>query len=235
MATTKADRYATTADIDGQTVKLTCEADGSGQYSYRYRACGRDAHLVEFAAKRVDAARKPLCNIHAGVARRSWSVKNGYDLVVEAIVDDVLAQHARKVEANAIAAVERARKDKEQAERNARYLVARADEAARDYTMTRVDDWKPDYSSDYRTMRYMRVPRWTYQPEGTRSSWDGGNVSFGMDGGQRVIETHISSRLDVNAARALRDALDAALSALDEPTTYISREEYEALPENVID
>jgi hypothetical protein len=187
---------------------LTCEADTSGRYATRPRACGAPA-TMGFRTLAYDRSERleARCARHAGALKRSRYPGGELIELGPEVVDAI---SSRVAEAKARREVERAVKREQDA---IRMEAARVESHAADavaWSAVRADEQALD-GWDGAAPTYRTVPRWAVRPAGVERSWDDLEVKVGTrDGWPASIELRAGSRLTRRQAVALAEALLAA-------------------------
>lgn len=198
---------------------IRCTFDVSGPRSFRRSECRQDA--VAFLVDKTwwlgehRITHEPRCKRHAGVDKRRTYGSNTIVEPTHEIIAEVLA---RMVEREQAKAEERARKEEERERTRLAYQAERLEEAKLVYVVTR-DDQKgdPDWDASRGATELVygpSVPTWYVHPTGEEPAhgWRSTKVSIERkDGFPPTIELSVRSSLDVNAARALVEALQAAI------------------------
>jgi len=192
---------------------ITCKFD-SGKWGHSY--CRKPAVSVVLNS---NYGREPRyegrCKRHASIdARRSYGALQVIEFTQE-IVDQMLAE----LNAEAKAKAEEARVKAVQNEaKEAAYRVRRHAEAQVAFVVERKDEQGPvDWDATHVAGDIVygpSLPMWYVHPESTDVHWNTSSVKVvAQDGYPTTIELRASSRLDINEASALIEALVEAVNA----------------------
>jgi len=156
---------------------------------------------------------EPRCNFHASVIRRhakSYGAPDPTEVLtpeIEKIIDKRLAATRKRIED------ERAAKQVDSVKRAEVAKVRAAEEQAVEWQIIREDDTEYPYGRPAAELK--RVPRWYIRAVTDARGWDQAEVKLSDHYGQTILEVRNSSQLTPNAAKALIEALTAALKEVE--------------------
>lgn len=195
--------------IDTSTVELKCSESSSSSSSYGYRAtCGQPAKMAA-VDRRWDSKTQtyaverhvPLCGKHVGAEKRKTYSKR--DLVE--FTPEIVAEISERLRVKREFDKKRnAEKAAQEAIRHDAYRVRRNAEAQRSFIVTRQEVER--YSGT--------APAWSVFESTIEPTYEEAEVRVDRsdDGFPTTLNVRISSRLDINVAKAVVEALQAAIA-----------------------